>query len=96
MACGDAELDGGGEGHAGDEWVCPPHIAKSQRTDSSSVHFAPWYRNQMRLELSDEIKPVVEKQTALEVPCDWVSEQEAATKYLNRGFGNSYDFNQVP
>lgn len=60
------------------------------------VHFAPWYRNQMRLELSEEIRPMVEEQSTLEVPCDWVSEEEAEGRYLNRGFGNSYDFNQAP
>lgn len=48
------------------------------------------------MELSEEIRPLVKKQTALEVPCDWVSEEEAEKRYLNRGFGNSYDFNQVP
>lgn len=50
----------------------------------------------MRLELSEEIRPTAEKQGALEVRCDWVSEEEAEASYLNRGFGNSYDFNQVP
>lgn len=50
----------------------------------------------MRLELSERIKPLIEKQMALEVPCDWVSEEEAKATYLNRGFGNSYDFNQTP
>lgn len=60
------------------------------------VHFAPWYRNQMRLELSEGIRPGVDKQITLEVPCDWVGEDEAEASYLNRGFGNSYDFNQAP
>ena len=50
----------------------------------------------MKLELSEKIRPMIERQGALEVPCDWVSEQEAADRYLNRGFGNSYDFGQVP
>ena len=63
---------------------------------SCAVHFAPWYWDQMRLELSEGIKPLIESRSALEVPCDWVSEEEAKTKYLNRGFGNSYDFDQVP
>lgn len=50
----------------------------------------------MRLELSEKVRPMLEKQTALEVPCDWISEEEAEARYLNRGFGNSYDFNQAP
>lgn len=61
-----------------------------------AVHFAPWYRNPMRLELSESIRPMVEAQDLLDVPTDWVSEQEATHGYLNRGFGNSYDFNQTP
>lgn len=59
------------------------------------VHFAPWYRNQMKLELSKDCKQVVEGQSQLEVPVDWVSAADAETRYLNRGFGNSYDFGQL-
>lgn len=50
----------------------------------------------MKLELSESIRPLVEGQDSLEVPTNWVSEAEAAQRYLNRGFGNSYDFNQIP
>ena len=49
----------------------------------------------MKLELSSNIKPVVDRQGTLEVPCDWVSERDAEERYLNRAFGNSYDFNQI-
>ena len=49
----------------------------------------------MRLELSEDIKPLVHEQSSLEIPVDWVSEKEAQHRYLNRGFGNSYDFGQV-
>ena len=49
----------------------------------------------MRLEFSEEIKPLIERQTLLEIPVDWVSEDVAREKYLNRGFGNSYDFRQI-
>lgn len=49
----------------------------------------------MRVELSEAVKPLVDEQSMLEVPCNWVSEEEAEARYLNRGFGNSYDFNQV-
>ena len=62
---------------------------------SMAVHFAPWYRNQMKLELSEETKPIVDAQQMLDVPVDWVSEQDAQDRYLNRGFGNSYNFNQL-
>ena len=49
----------------------------------------------MKLELSEEIRPLVEQQSQLAVPVDWVSEQMAEDRYLNRGFGNSYDFSQL-
>lgn len=61
-----------------------------------TVHFAPWYRNPMKLEFSEGLKEVIEGQQELEIPTQWVSEEEAAERYLNRGFGNSYDFNQTP
>lgn len=61
-----------------------------------AVHFAPWYRNPMRLEFAEDLKPLVEKETGLEIPVDWVTEAEAMSRYLNRGFGNSYDFSQRP
>lgn len=63
---------------------------------SYSVHFAPWYRNPMRLEFATDVKSVITGDKSLEVPVDWVSESEAMDRYLNRGFGNSYDFNQSP
>lgn len=50
----------------------------------------------MRLEFGDIIKPTIEKQGSLEIPVDWVSDEEASTRYLYRGFGNSYDFGQTP
>lgn len=59
------------------------------------VHFAPWYRNQMKLELSDDCKPIVEGQSELEVPVSWATPGDAEARYLNRGFGNSYDFGQL-
>ncbi|GKZ18225.1 hypothetical protein AbraIFM66951_000398 [Aspergillus brasiliensis] len=60
------------------------------------IHFASWYRNPMKLEFADDLKPLIESQTDIEVPVDWVSKSEAMSRYLNRGFGNAYDFNQRP
>ncbi|KXJ94713.1 hypothetical protein Micbo1qcDRAFT_173493 [Microdochium bolleyi] len=65
------------------------------------IHFANWYRNPMRLELAEDIRPVLEALDArgelgLEVPVDWVSREKAQKGYLDRGFGNSYDFDQAP
>ena len=58
------------------------------------VHFAPWYRNRMKLELSDSLRLVIESEQKLEIPVDWVTESEAMTRYMNRGYGNAYDFSQ--
>lgn len=58
------------------------------------VHFAPWYRNPMKLELSDSLQPVIEREQRLEIPVNWVTESEAMTRYMNRGYGNAYDFSQ--
>ena len=38
---------------------------------------------------------VVEAEEELEVPVDWVGEEEVLGRYLGRGFGNSYDFGQI-
>lgn len=77
-----------------------PNTSGDVRIMLAMIHFAPWYRNPMRLQFSDDIKPVLEKldqdsRLGLEVPVDWVSKEEALKTYLNRGFGNSYDFNQT-
>ena len=50
----------------------------------------------MRLELAEELKPLVDGTGDLDVRADFVSEGKILEKYLNRGFGNSYDFGQSP
>jgi len=72
-----------------------PNLTDEVRVMLAFIHFAPWYRNPMRLGLSESLKPVVEAEARLEVPVDWVSEEEALGSYLQRGFGNSYDFGQA-
>lgn len=49
----------------------------------------------MKLELSEDLKDNIQSQTDLQIPVDWVSRDEALTRYMNRGFGNSYDFGQA-
>ena len=61
------------------------------------IHFAPWYRNRMRLCLADDVAPLLraaDVAARLDVPVDWMSRADALASYLDRGFGNSYDFNQ--
>jgi hypothetical protein len=48
----------------------------------------------MRLKFGQSLKSVIEGQDSLEVPVDWTTDAQAMDGYLNRGFGNSYDFNQ--
>ncbi len=49
----------------------------------------------MKLEFAEDLKPIIEGQNGLEVPVNWVSKSEALSRYLNRGFGNAYDFGQT-
>ncbi|KAK8861894.1 phytanoyl-CoA dioxygenase [Apiospora arundinis] len=63
------------------------------------IHFAPWYRGRMRLQFGSSIAGILEEEEragrlGLEVPVDWVSDEVALKAYMNRGFGNSYDFDQ--
>lgn len=71
-----------------------PNLTDEVRVMLALIHFAPWYRNPMRLELSEGLRGVVRAEKGLEVPVDWVEEQEVMGRYLERGFGNSYDFGQ--
>ena len=50
----------------------------------------------MRLELAEELKPVVDSIGDLDIRADFVSQDNAFRTYLSRGFGNSYDFDQSP
>ena len=60
------------------------------------VHFAPWYRNPMKLELADTLKDIVGEEMDLDVPVKWVSEDAAVGNYLQRGFGGDFDLSQTP
>ncbi|KAJ2903068.1 hypothetical protein MKZ38_010489 [Zalerion maritima] len=76
-----------------------PNSSQDVRVMLAMIHFAPWYRNKMRLEFAEDIKPVLEKleedrKLGLQVPVDWVSNENAMGGYLDKGFGNSYDFDQ--
>ncbi|KAK1986231.1 phytanoyl-CoA dioxygenase, partial [Colletotrichum cereale] len=75
-----------------------PNATPDVRVMLAMIHFAPWYRNRMRLRLADDLRPRLLDAAAadrpLEIPVDWVSREEALRTYLGRGFGNSYDFDQ--
>ena len=49
----------------------------------------------MKVELSEDLRPMVEELASeLQVPAVYLPEQEISKSYLNRPFGNAYDFNQ--
>ncbi|RTE80393.1 hypothetical protein BHE90_005091 [Fusarium euwallaceae] len=78
-----------------------PNMTQETRVMLAMIHFAPWFRNRMRLEFGQDVKPILEKlenegKLGLDVPVDWVSREAVLEGYLNRGFGNSYDFDQEP
>ncbi len=49
----------------------------------------------MKLELADDVQPLVSDLTDLDIRADFVDRDKALESYLNRGFGNSYDFGQT-
>jgi ectoine hydroxylase-related dioxygenase (phytanoyl-CoA dioxygenase family) len=76
-----------------------PNTTQQTRVMLAMIHFAPWFRNRMRLELGEDVKPILEGlekegKLGLHVPVDWASREAVLEGYLNRGFGNSYDFSQ--
>ncbi|KAM0815656.1 putative Phytanoyl-CoA dioxygenase [Seiridium cardinale] len=78
-----------------------PNNTDKVRIMLAMIHFAPWYRNTMRLEFGEDVRPMLqglqqEDKLALEIPIDWVNREKVLETYLNRGFGNSYDFDQAP
>ena len=48
------------------------------------------------MEFGERIKPLIEAENQLDIKVDFVPEEEVRKSYLNRGFGNIYDFSQTP
>lgn len=48
----------------------------------------------MKIQLADDLKGTIEQEKLLEIPVQWTSEDVVLDQYLNRGFGNAYDFSQ--
>lgn len=57
------------------------------------IHFAPWYRQRMTLDLPQELRPVLLGSHAdrLNIPVRFSAQP---IDHLNAGFGNSFDFDQ--
>lgn len=63
-----------------------------------TVHFAPWYRNQMTIEAGEDLRnELTPEKTGLHVAAEYVESRkiDVEKSYLNRPYGNAYDFNQV-
>ena len=48
----------------------------------------------MKLQLADNLREIVESERSLEIPVEWVSQATVTEQYLNRAYGNAYDFSQ--
>ena len=49
----------------------------------------------MEVECSQELKPIFEEyKTDLQIQTIFMQEDQIMIRYLNRGFGNAYDFDQ--
>ncbi|KAF3037389.1 hypothetical protein E8E12_008172 [Didymella heteroderae] len=60
------------------------------------IHFASWYRNQMDVEFADGLKEQLDvARTGLEAAATFVPEDQLLRHYLNRPYGNAYNFNQA-
>ncbi|OJD34470.1 phytanoyl-dioxygenase [Diplodia corticola] len=72
-----------------------PNLSKDPRVMLAMIHFAPWYRNPMFVELADELKPALSNErTGLQVQGKFMPGEEVEKRYLNRPYGNAYDFSQ--
>lgn len=50
----------------------------------------------MQVEISSDLQPVIERDGGdLQVQAEFIPEQEVLDRYLKRGYGNAYDFDQV-
>lgn len=48
----------------------------------------------MKLQLADDLKDVIHNEQSLEIPVEWGSKAAVKDQYLNKAFGNAYDFSQ--
>ncbi|KAG9962738.1 phytanoyl-CoA dioxygenase family protein, partial [Aureobasidium melanogenum] len=72
-----------------------PNFSNDVRVMLAMIHFAPWYRNSMRIEFSEDLETVLDREGSdLQIQRTLVSEQTIMDGYLNRGYGNSYNFDQ--
>ena len=77
-----------------------PNKTQDIRIMLAQIHFASWFPNPTRLELSEDIKPILEELEAkgelgLEVPVNWVPKEQVMATYLDRALGKKYKTNKT-
>ncbi|KAM0748325.1 hypothetical protein T439DRAFT_304717 [Meredithblackwellia eburnea MCA 4105] len=71
-------------------WHCGrPNFTDTPRVMLAQIHFAPWYRNSMKLEFPKSMEKSITELENIEIPSVFT---EAPPDHLNRPFGNAYDF----
>ncbi|CAM0138799.1 hypothetical protein VKS41_005989 [Umbelopsis sp. WA50703] len=72
-----------------------PNFSNQIRVMLAFIHFAPWYRNAMHIEYSKELEQTLKEHgSGLQIQAEFKQEEEILNRYLNRPFGNAYDFDQ--
>ncbi|KAH8802486.1 phytanoyl-CoA dioxygenase family protein [Xylogone sp. PMI_703] len=73
-----------------------PNFTNKTRVMLAMIHFAPWFRNPMQVEFSEELIPALkEKEDKLQIQAKFLPEKEVLDGYLHHAFGNAYDFSQT-
>lgn len=49
----------------------------------------------MRMPVAETLRGVIEQHRGLEIPAEYIAEEEALEKYLERAYGGQYDFTQT-
>ncbi|KAL5325021.1 hypothetical protein ACEPPN_006143 [Leptodophora sp. 'Broadleaf-Isolate-01'] len=72
-----------------------PNFTGEVRVMLAMIHFAPWFRNAMEVNFSEELKGDIEKYGGdLQIQGNYLPEDEIEEKYLKGAYGNAYDFDQ--
>ncbi|EUC41860.1 hypothetical protein COCMIDRAFT_105064 [Bipolaris oryzae ATCC 44560] len=72
-----------------------PNLTTDPRVMLAMIHFAPWYRNSMQVEFAQELaERLLPEKTGLDIAAQYIPSEQLLKNYLNRSFGNAYDFDQ--
>ncbi|EMD95586.1 hypothetical protein COCC4DRAFT_35383 [Bipolaris maydis ATCC 48331] len=72
-----------------------PNLTTDPRAMLAMIHFAPWYRNSMQVEFAEELaERLLPEKTGLNIAAQYIPSEQLLKNYLNRSYGNAYDFDQ--